>query len=124
MAKKSIERQAEKQIKRLPKGILLLLILSLAIGIICGYFTYTFITKKDKFVIVGEKAITLSVGDTYVESGATAICFGKNCSEKVVIEGSVDTTKQGVYVITYTINNLKYQGVKRYRYVTVKGSNL
>lgn len=52
----------------------------------------------------GENDITIEYGDTYYELGATAQLVGANAAINVPveIEGEVDNTKTGTYVITYT----------------------
>ncbi len=59
--------------------------------------------KKPKITLIGEGSITLDIGDTYIELGATAIDFEGNELE-VLITGieKIDTTKEGTFEITYT----------------------
>ena len=48
--------------------------------------------------------------------------FNKDVSSKVVVEGldSVDTSTEGVYTISYTLNSSLYKNVKLYRYIVVE----
>ena len=70
-------------------------------------------TKKDseapKITLKGEKAVYVALNGTYKEAGATA---SDNCdndlSSKIVISGSVDTSKNGEYTITYKVKASKY----------------
>lgn len=59
--------------------------------------------KKPKITLIGEGSITLDIGDTYIELGATAIDFEGNELE-VLTTGieKIDTTKEGTFEITYT----------------------
>ena len=52
----------------------------------------------------GETTLTLTVGDTYTESGATAT-DDRDGSVDVTISGSVDTTKAGDYTVIYTASD-------------------
>lgn len=54
--------------------------------------------------LIGNDEITLNVGDKYNEQGAKAIdSNGKDVSKQIKIEGSVDTSKPGDYMIIYSI---------------------
>ena len=54
----------------------------------------------------GQSSITLSVGDTYSEAGATANDnIDGNLTNNIVITGSVDTSSPGTYTVTYTVND-------------------
>ena len=48
----------------------------------------------------GEKNITLNYKEEYIEEGANANFFG-NHNDKITIDGEVDSTKLGDYLITY-----------------------
>ncbi len=70
-----------------------------------GELTYT-PENKDAPVITldGDQLVSLDLGDTYTEAGALA--KDKVDGElAVVISGSVDTTKEGTYEISYTTKN-------------------
>ncbi len=49
----------------------------------------------------GDANITLKVGDTYTEAGATAV-DDRDGNVSVDVSGSVDTSKVGTYTLTYT----------------------
>ena len=88
--------------------------------------SYRFFENKeciiDTFEIIGEQTITLNLDDTYSDAGFKAIEFNKDVSSKVVVEGldSVDTSTEGVYTISYTLNSSLYKNVKLYRYIVVE----
>lgn len=66
--------------------------------------------------LVGEEEITINVGDNYIEYGAKAYnTEGKDISNEIKIDSSVDTSKQGRYTVSYSIGNWIVM-----RYVTVK----
>lgn len=69
----------------------------------------------------GESNITLNVGDTYNEQGATAKDDKDgDISNKVSISGSVNTSKAGKYTITYTVTNSNGKTATKTRTITVK----
>lgn len=52
----------------------------------------------------GDPYIELIVGDAYIEVGATAIDnLDGDISDRIVVEGSVDTSTAGEYVLTYRV---------------------
>jgi hypothetical protein len=56
--------------------------------------------------LTGNTPMTVEVGGTFVDPGATAedVCAG-NLSGSIVISGGVDTTHVGAYQITYTVSD-------------------
>ena len=56
-----------------------------------------------KIKLNGSQTLTLKLNEEYKEKGFTATKAFKNITSKVRIEGSVDVTKPGSYVITYSI---------------------
>ncbi len=117
---------ARRYVRKIKKAVnnthgltIFFVVLFFALGAVAGFFGYKYVTKTDTFEVVGDKEITLTVGDTYTELGAKAIAFGKDVQDKIVIDGTVDTATEGSYVITYTVSNLKYKDVKRVRVVNV-----
>lgn len=116
---RNYKRKVKQVVKNTHGLTLFFVVLFFIIGAVGGYFGYAYVTKPDTFELLGEKEITLTVGDTFVDQGFKAIAFGKDVSDKVEIDGTVDTNIEGTYVLTYTVNNLKYNGVKRCRVVNV-----
>ena len=68
----------------------------------------------------GDEVINLNVGDEYDDLGATFIIDGVDYKNEVVITGDVDTSKEGIYVVTYTLKNNKADIVLK-RLVNVGG---
>ncbi len=67
--------------------------------------------KSFELMLNGEKVITLSVGDTYIEPGFIATNEnGENINSQVLVAGNVDTSKSGEYTLTYT---LEYNGERK-----------
>lgn len=90
------------------------------IGGVGGFFTFNYLTKDDKFEIIGDKEITLHVGEEYVEKGAIVISFGKDESAKIEIDDSnLNINEVGNYYIKYTATDYRFKGKVRYRYVEV-----
>ena len=68
MANSSRSRgSVSKAVKKSHKGVLLLALLFLLIGAAAGAAVSWFMTKDDRFVLNGEKEITLAVGEVYEE---------------------------------------------------------
>ena len=72
----------------------------------------------------GEAVITLGVGDTYMEKGAT-VTANSNMAITPIIAGAVDVNTVGTYTITYTAvassgNELKTQRVVHVKNIVYK----
>ena len=121
MANSSRSRgSVSKAVKKSHKGVLLLALLFLVLGAAAGAAVSWFMTKDDRFVLNGEKEITLAVGEVYEEQGAEVISFGRDISENVVISGdTVDETTEGVYQIVYSVEDLRWGEYQLVRVVTV-----
>lgn len=121
MANSSRSRgSVSKAVKKSRKGVLLLALLFLLIGAAAGAAVSWFMTKDDRFVLNGEKEITLAVGEVYEEQGAEVISFGRDISENVVISGdTVDESTEGVYQIVYSVEDLRWGEYQLVRVVTV-----
>ena len=120
MAKKSkIEKAVNKQKKAHPIAFLLV-VLFLAVGAVCGYFVTKHLTRNDKFEILGEQTITINLGeDLPQDEGAIAISFGRDISSRIVVEDNINTEKAGRYYIKYTVDDIRYNGVVKYRYIII-----
>jgi len=69
--------------------------------------------------------ISLYVGNSYTEKGATALdSFEGDLTDKIVTEGSVDVNKVGSYKITYTVSDSSGNAHTATRTVTVKENPL
>ena len=103
----------------------------LIIGVVLGYVGGSVLMKEDEFSLLGEKSITVFVGDSfsYTDEGFTCIALGKNISDKVKVESNmtltegvytVNTAEEGRYYISYTCeDSLFFSGVRLVRTVTV-----
>ena len=86
--------------------------ITLLIVVFCAVVSYTFYqtiyldsVSKIQFNLLGETDITLDIFSEYKEAGSKAIFRNQNITEKVIIDGSVDTTKVGNYTLVYTIEH-------------------
>lgn len=89
------------------------------IGAVAGFFTAKYITRNDIFEIIGEHTITLNLGQNYQDEGAIAISFGKDISSKIVSQTNVNYNEEGTYYIKYTVDDIRYRGIERYRTIII-----
>ena len=84
-----------------------LFITSLLILVLVAYMFYTKIyleyTSTPSINIIGEEDVSIEYNTGYVEQGAKAKFRNKDISKMIVTKGSVDTSKVGLYEITYEI---------------------
>lgn len=87
-------------------------------GDITAVKTYSFDTTAPVITLNGDAQITLAVGDTYVEQGATVT---DNSGETItpVITGTVNTNTEGIYTITYQAIDSSGNTTSVNRYVNV-----
>ncbi len=76
-------------------------------------------TTPPTITLNGDKNISLYVGDSYTEEGASAV-DNVDGDINVTISGSVDTSKEGNYTITYTAADKSGNQAQAKRYVEVK----
>lgn len=65
----------------------------------------TGITYYPELTLEGETTLYVDKGGTYMEPGYSAIMDGEDVTGQVVVDSNVNTSKSGVYSITYTIVN-------------------
>lgn len=73
-----------------------------------GYARITIIGTEEDIVSLtlnGEEEISILVGDTYEDEGATLIRNNQDVSEELTITGEVDINVAGIYTITYSYRN-------------------
>ncbi len=77
--------------------------------------------KAPKISLIGEASMTLNIGDTYTEKGATAKDDKDgDITGDIQISGSVNTSKSGTYSIKYTVKNSLGKETTKIRTVVVK----
>lgn len=114
--------QAQKKVKKLKKShpiFFSAIIIALILSAVGGFFTFNQIVKNDCFALIGDKEITLTVGQEYIEQGATLVSFGRDKSSSVKTSSTVDTTVAGEYYVKYTSDDFRFKNVCIYRYVIV-----
>jgi len=137
MASKSntnqFSKHAKKVVKRTHRGIVVIGMIFLIIGTVAGYFGAMKLSENDLFVLNGEKEITVPRGIpyTYSEEGAKIISLGRDLSDQIQISTDlttdlngnyfIDTSVETTYIITYTVNDIKYGNIKRIRTIKVIG---
>ncbi len=63
-------------------------------------------TTKPVLTLIGDNTVSLQVGESYVELGFTAMDnYDGNLTDKVNVQGNVDTSKKGEYTVTYTVED-------------------
>ena len=112
-----LKKVVKKSVKKKP--IILVLLLLLVGGAVGGFFTAQHLTRNDKFEIVGEQCVYISVGEDYQDEGAHAISFGRDVSAGIKTESNLDVSTPGEYYIKYTVSDIRYNGICRYRYIVV-----
>ncbi len=77
---------------------------------------------KPTLNLVGQETIKLKVGEKYTEQGATATDkVDGDITNKIMISGSVNTSKAGTYTVTYKVKNSKDMETTKTRTVIVEG---
>ena len=131
--KNNWSKRAKKAIKRTHRGITLIGILCLLIGFALGYIGAEYLSENDCFELLGEQEIAVAQGTTYsyTEEGVKIISFSRDLSSQVQITTDlpidengnymIDTSVETTYIITYTVEDIKYGNIKRIRKITVVG---
>lgn len=104
---KKVRKKVNKILKKQLTGVsLFFAVLFLIIGIVIGFYLYNINNKEgfSKIELNGNGIVNLNVGDNYNEEGFTMVIDDYDYADMVLVNGSVDTSKEGVYVITYTLN--------------------
>ena len=104
---KKVRKKVNKILKKQLTGVsLFFAVLFLIIGIVIGFYLYNINNKEgfSKIELNGNGIVNLKVGDNYNEEGFIMVIDDYDYADKVLVNGSVDTSKEGVYVITYTLN--------------------
>lgn len=83
------------------------------------------ITEKDviapKLTLIGDSNVIREVGEAYTEQGATAIDnVDGDITDRIVIEGEVDTSKEGLYHLTYSVSDEAGNKTEKIRTIMVQ----
>lgn len=133
--KSTVKRQIRRTAKRNPVAVIVL-ILALAIGLAVGYLACTALTKNDGFSLKGEKSVDFTVGEgggsvTFAEPGWTLTALGKDASDQVEVETTLQKTDGGytvptdrsdVYRIVYRPTHFLFSKYSLVRTITVNAA--
>jgi hypothetical protein len=135
-AKSKVKRKVKSKAKRISAASYVIWVLALVFGVALGAFACYFLCRNDGFELKGKSEYTLEVGGegssvTYTDKGASVVSFGKDISKKVKVSTSltevgdgeykIDTSKEGVYYIIYTVDDVRFGDIKRVRTIRVGG---
>lgn len=137
---KTLQKSAKKAVRKMHPATKIIAVLALLLGIGAGVLAAFSVSKNDRFLLKGESAHSIEVGEsyTYREEGVEAFSFGRDVSGKVKVETSLEkneqgdyiipTDKEGVYTIVYTVDCFKFGGkthkepIRRIRTFTVNSN--
>lgn len=113
---KKTTKKATKELKKLGAKSIISAIICLVLGIGIGAGAWFFVCRKDKFDLIGQDELSLTLNQTYTDQGVKIIAFGKDVSSQVIIETNLEpqgnniygATESGTYYIKYTTQNFKY----------------
>ena len=126
-------KYAKKSVKKAHRGIVAIGLIFLLIGFAVGYFGAEYLSENDHFTLRGEKDILVEQGSLflYQEEGVEIVSLGRDISNEVSIDTDIpidangnyqiDTSVAKTYIITYTVDDIKYGNIKRIRTITVTG---
>ena len=89
--------------------IITVILLLVIIGV-TAFLIYKNEEKKNnvpQISLIGENNITLALNETYIEKGATAFRNKKDITNNIIINGNVDTSVPGTYMVEYIAYNEK-----------------
>ena len=135
-AKRKIKSKAKSKAKKISAASYVIWVIALLLGLALGAFACYYICRNDGFELKGKSEISIPLGDEgssgiYTDKGAQVVSFGKDISRKVKVSTSlsevgdgeykIDTSKEGVYYIIYTVDDVRFGDIKRVRTIRVGG---
>ena len=118
------KRGVKKAFSRLHVATKLLMVVALLAGLAAGGFVCWRASANDRFILKGQTSFSIDLveGSTtpyfYAEEGVEAVCFGKDVTDKLFVETTLEkdaegrymipTDKEGIYTITYTVDAPKF----------------
>lgn len=118
-ATKKTVNAAKKELKKIGAKGILVAFLVLIVGLAAGAAAYFAVCSKDTFEIIGGDEITITLEDKYVEQGVKIIEFGKDISDKAVIETNLvqsdsgNPAEIGTFYVKYSVDSVKYGKIFR-----------
>ena len=122
---------AKKELRKMHPLTFIIPLAFLILGLVLGYVGGSVLMKNDGFALLGEKDITVKVGEafSYTDEGFVCTALGRDISSSVKVESNmsftdggytVDTAEEGRYYISYTCeDSVFFSGVRLVRTVTV-----
>ena len=110
--------------KRLSNTEQILILITVIAAVLCigGYFSYAYI-EKPEIKLKGEDKVFIYLGEEYQDPGYIAKLRNRDITSDVKVLGTVDSSKVGDHVITYSVTNSKgYREQTVNRIVKVKDS--
>ena len=116
--KKTINK-IKKQAKNIGMKAWLVALLVLVVGVGAGIGAFYLTSKNDCFTLVGNEELTLTIGEAYEDQGVSIKAFGKDISNKVLIDtnlkiddsGNYYSEEVGTFYIRYYTNEIKYGSI-------------
>ena len=107
---------AKKAVKSIGLKPLVTAVICLIISLILGAGVCFIVGKNDRFDIVGNEELSLTLTETYIDQGVDIREFGLNLSGKAVTEtnlkrnekGEYYAEEAGTYYIIYTVKSVKF----------------
>ena len=103
---KKEEKTYKPFFKRSELWIVLITILLIALIIVIRYFIVSY-GSVPKIELIGDSEIMLDLNEEFIDPGVKATLNNKDVTDKVIVEGKVDTSKVGNYKIVYSVENNK-----------------
>jgi len=135
-AKSKAKRKIKSKAKKISAASYVIWVIALLLGLALGAFACYYLCRNDGFELKGKSEYTLEVSGEgtsviYTDKGAEVVSFGKDISKKVKVSTSlsevgdgeykIDTSKEGVYYIIYTVDDVRFGDIKRVRTIRVGG---
>ena len=129
--KKSARNSIEKSLLKMPTKTIVCIVLCFLFGVLIAFSSLFLVCRNDKFVINGQKNISIIVGTEYKDEGVTIKSFGKDISNQASIKvykdgkflekglDDIDTTQEGDYQIVYSLSNLRFRNVELIRTLSI-----
>lgn len=97
--KKSTNELKKAVKKASPKGLVISLV-CLLLGLVLGVGAWFIVCRNDKFVLLGEEEITLTLDESYVDEKVEIVEFGKDASTSYTTQTNLQVDANGKYYST------------------------
>ena len=98
----------EKKMKKPGKYKLIVIAAAVAVAALTASIIYYY-SSQHSLALKGDPDVTVGLFGVYEDKGVMATLGGKDASDKVKTEGSVDTSKPGKYVIKYSLEGMSIE---------------